>query len=171
MSHRSNSSHVSGRARVPSSIPSFRRAVLAAAGVALLALSSVHRAAAAAPAGLEGWYPGQPYALLYSPDHVTRVAGRVLGVDRFVPREGMAEGVRVRVATGTDTVWVHLGPAAYVDAQRVRLAAGDAVRVTGSAAHDGDQAVVLATRVDRDGRTLRLREQDGTPAWLDFRPR
>lgn len=168
MSSRNTSSHVSGR------IPAFsfvRRLAMAAVVVVLSTGSFPHVAAAAAVPGLEGWYPGQPYDQLYSAEHLTRVAGRILSVERFVPREGMAEGVRVLVAAGADSVWVHLGPAAFVDAQRVRLSAGDAVRVVGSAARDGEQSVVLATRVDRDGLTLRLREQDGTPAWLGFRPR
>lgn len=138
----------------------------------LLLTASVVPGVMAGPApGLEGWYPGQPYSQVYAPEHATRVSGRILAVERFRPREGMAEGVRVQVSSGATPVWVHLGPVAFVEVQRVRLAIGDDVLVNGVTVKDGEQAVVIATRVERGGQVLRLREQDGTPAWLDFRPR
>ncbi len=145
-----------------------RRVVRLTVAATLLVASA---AFAAVLSGLEGWYPGQPYDQLFSADHVTRATGRVLSVDRVVPRDGMAEGVRLVVAAGAESLDVHLGPVVYVDAQRVRLAAGDVVAVTGVAASLDGRPVVLAIKVERAGQTLRLREQDGTPAWLGFKPR
>ena len=137
----------------------------------LLAVLGADAASAGVLPGLEGWYPGQSYDQLFSADHVTRATGRVLSVDRIVPREGMAEGVRLAVAAGAESLDVHLGPALFVDAQKLRLSAGDEIAVTGVSATLEGRPIVLAIKVERAGQTLRLREQDGTPAWLGFKPR
>ena len=97
--------------------------------------------------------------------------GHVLEIARFVPQAGMAEGVHAYVDAGREKVWVELGPAVFVDAQPLQLAVGDAVTVTGALVTRGDDHVVLASVVAKDGKSLKLRSESGDPAWSKFKPR
>jgi len=90
----------------------------------------------------------------------------VVAVRRVTPLHGMHQGVELLVATGSDTVAVHLGPDWYLDHQDVTLAAKDRVQVIGSAATIEGRAVILAAEVTRGADRLRLRDvKTGVPAW------
>lgn len=142
--------------------------------IAFLALAALAvapiPARAAELTGLEGWHAGQSYDRQFAPASVVRVRGVLRAIEHFVPEPGMAEGVRALLVSGADSVWVHLGPAAFVEAQRVRLAVGDAVTATGSRPRIEDRHTLLAVKIEKGGLALRLREHDGSPAWTDFRP-
>lgn len=136
---------------------------------ALLALAASSSAAAPTDPALAGWGRGEPYARLYDPAREVVVAATVVRVERFVPAPAMAEGVRVLVDTGHLSVWVHLGPAAFVEAQSLKLAAGDPVSITGATARTEDGTAVIAARVESRGRAVRLRDASGRPLWVGFR--
>ncbi len=104
-------------------------------------------------------------ARVYDPKTVQTVVGDVVEV-RHVRRGRAGGGVHLVIRTeGGKTITVHLGPAWYVDAQRVRIAPKDHVAVTGSRVEiDGTEAVVAA-RVKKGGETLVLRDAAGIPAW------
>jgi hypothetical protein len=130
-------------------------------------------AAIAAPAepGLEGWGHGQSYDRLYDANREVYAPSTVIKVEHFTPQPGMAEGVRAFVSTGRESLWVHLGPVAWMDAQNVSLAVGDAIVVTGALVMSGDVRVILASKVEKAGRTLKLRDASGAPAWANFHRR
>lgn len=130
-------------------------------------------AAAAAPPdpAIAGWDRGQAYDRQYDPSLEVVAPVVVVKVEKFVPREGMAEGVRAQVQFRGETLWVHLAPAAWLAAQRFELAEGDKVTITGSYLRLDGERVILAAKLERDRKTLRLREDNGKPAWSQWHSR
>lgn len=137
------------------------------------ALLLVASAAAAAPPdpALAGWERGQAYDRQYDPNLEVVVPAVVVKVEKFTPMEGMAEGVRAQVQSRGETFWVHLAPAAWLAAQRFELGEGEQVTITGSYLKVDGERVILAAKLDREGKPLRLRDDNGRPAWANWRPR
>jgi hypothetical protein len=144
-----------------------RLGALLAAALFCVAASS----AATFDPGLAGWTSGQDYDRLYDPAHEVYVKATVIRVEHFVPRPGMAEGVRALIAVGPESLWVHLGPAVFVDTQGLKLAAGDLAVVVGAHVMVDGTATILAQRVEKAGATLKLRDRNGHPAWTGFHRR
>lgn len=137
------------------------------------ALLLVASAAAAAPPdpALAGWERGQAYDRQYDPNLEVVVPAVVVKVEKFTPMEGMAEGLRAQVQSRGETFWVHLAPAAWLAAQRFELGEGEQVTITGSYLKVDGERVILAAKLDREGRPLRLRDDNGKPMWANWRPR
>jgi hypothetical protein len=102
-------------------------------------------------------------AARFDPATVTTVQGDVVEVQRIPHRR--AEGVHLLVRAGADTVDVHLGPDFWVDAQAVKVAAGDRVEAKGSRVTLGGEPVLLAQEVRKGSDVLALRDADGLPLW------
>ena len=136
--------------------------------VALLAVTAL-AFAAEAPSTPEGGGPGARRR--WDPGTVETVSGEVLRIDH-VPRKrgtGMVVHLEVRAGTG-ETVDVRLGPAWWVDGQKVRVKENDQVEVKGSRISVGGEPVVIAAVVSKKGKTLVLRNDDGVPAWAGQKP-
>ena len=131
--------------------------------VALLAVTAL-AFAAEAPSTPEGGGPGARRR--WDPASVETLSGEVLRIDH-VPRKrgtGMVVHLEVRAGTG-ETVDVRLGPAWWVDGQKVRVKENDQVEVKGSRISVGGEPVVIAAAVSKKGKTLVLRSDDGVPVW------
>lgn len=144
------------------------QSILLAAAVAFAAATA---AAAPPDPAVAGWERGQAYDRQYDPKLEVVVPAVVVKVETFTPREGMAEGVRAQVRSRGETFWVHVAPAAWLAAQRFELGEGHDVVITGSHLRIDGERVVLAARIERDGRVLRLRDDGGRPAWNNWRSR
>jgi hypothetical protein len=143
--------------------------VLFAAAVVLAATTA---AAPPPDPATQGWERGQAYDRQYDATHEVVMPAVVMKVEKFTPREGMAEGVRALVqGRGESTMWVHLGPAAWLVAQNIELGVGQHVVFTGSYLRLDGESVILAAKFERDGKTFRLRENNGKPAWANWHPR
>ena len=140
--------------------------------VVLVTLALGWAIAIAAPTvpGLNGWERGSAYDRLYDPNYEVVAPSTVLKVETFVPRAGMAPGLRAFVVTGPESLWVHLGPALFVEAQDLRIAAGDHLVITGAHVTVDGERVILASHVEKDGRTTHLRDLMGRPEWNNWRP-
>jgi len=138
---------------------------------AALALAASVAAAAPPDPAVTGWERGQAYDRQYDPNLEVVVPATVVKVEKFTPMEGMAEGLRAQVQARGETFWVHLAPAAWLAAQRFELAEGEQVVVTGSYLKLDGERVILAAKLERDGKTLRIREDSGKPMWANWRPR
>jgi hypothetical protein len=75
-------------------------------------------------------------------------------------------GRHLTLKTDAATIEVALGPAWFLAEQKVTLAAGDSVEVTGAkvAAREGDPSFV-ARLVKKGDTTLALRNEQGAPLW------
>lgn len=139
--------------------------------VAALALAASVAAAAPPDPAIAGWERGQTYDRQYDKNLEVVVPAVVVKVEKFTPMEGMAEGMRAQVQSRGETYWVHLAPAAWLAAQGFELGEGQQVVVTGSYQKLQDERVIFASKLERDGKTLRLREENGKPMWANWRPR
>ncbi len=128
-------------------------------------------AIAAPPPDLAGWERGSAYDRLFVVDLEVIAPSTVLKVERFTPREGMAPGVRAFVVTGSESLWVHLGPALFLEAQDMKIAAGDRIVVTGALVPFDGVRVVIASHVEKAGQTMHLRDAAGRPEWKNWHPR
>ena len=141
--------------------------------VAVLAVALNWAFAIAAPTlpALAGWERGSAYDRLYDSNFEVVAPSTVLKVETFVPREGMAPGLRAYVVTGPESLWVHLGPVLFLEAQDLKIAAGDRIVVTGAHVTVNGERVILASHVEKDGHTTHLRDMMGRPEWNNWRPR
>jgi DNA helicase TIP49 (TBP-interacting protein) len=102
---------------------------------------------------------------IYDSRTVETVNGEVVSVDRIAPANGRSGGVHLTLKTDRETIPVHLGPAWYVDAQKVRVERGDHVEVEGSRVSVEGKPAIIAREVKKGGQTLTLRNAAGVPAW------
>jgi hypothetical protein len=104
---------------------------------------------------------------LYDPNSVETLTGQVAAVQRGPMRKG-GKGNLVRLTLKTDQgpVQIFLGPAKYVDAQTLKLAAGDQVEVKGSRiTGPKGKTTVTAAQVTKGNEVLKLRDDQGNPLW------
>jgi hypothetical protein len=107
----------------------------------------------------------------YDPRTVETLRGDVASVETVTGAKGRSGGVHLAVRTDRETVSVHLGPAWWVEKQKLHIAKGDAVEVRGSRiTYDGKPAVI-AREVTKGGDTLVLRNEAGVPVWAGRGPR
>jgi hypothetical protein len=88
---------------------------------------------------------------------------------------GRTAGVTLVVETDLEKIEVHLGPATFVDAQPMKLRAGDVIELTGSWISLGvpgrEEPYLVAEKVVRDGQVMQLREESGRPLWRKPAPK
>jgi hypothetical protein len=77
---------------------------------------------------------------------------------------------QVLLKTDTDTLWIHLGPTAFLRDRKVDIKKRDRVTVTGSRVTLGDSQVVLAREVRRGDTAWSLRDAAGQPLWSTTPP-
>ncbi len=99
---------------------------------------------------------------LYNPQTVTTVAGAVEKL------EELSMGMKFRgllLKTDKGSLMVHLGPTWYLDQQKFAVKVGDKIEVTGSQVTLNNQPAIIARDVTMNGRILKLRDDQGIPAW------
>ena len=115
------------------------------------------------------------------------IVGQIEGIETITPGgDDMGRGVVLRVRTrertrlsegagpgdprqvqeqGGGQVSVHLGPYWFVQRSMPDLGPGQQVTVRGVATEWGGQGVVVASEIERGQQRLRVRSEDGAPAW------
>lgn len=121
--------------------------------------------------GSRGWGLDAPYCCLYSIKTMETVEGIVVTVQRFIPRRGMSAGVHLLVRVGIDIVDVHLGPEWYLENQDITIQPKDQVEVKGSKVSFRGQSAIIAAEVRKGDDILRMRDENGFPAWIAWRRR
>jgi hypothetical protein len=105
---------------------------------------------------------------LYNPQTVTTVKGAVEKIDELnMGRGGMGMKFReLLLKTDKGSLMVHLGPTWYLDQQKFAVKAGDTLEVTGSQVTLNNQPAIIAREVKvNGGQTVKLRDDQGLPAW------
>lgn len=141
--------------------------------VAMLVVVSVVAVAGARPfrgQGMGGWGAGGPWNRLYDPKTVETIQGTVKSVD-VIKTKGMSDGVHITLATATETIPVHLGPAWYIEHQDLVLAVGDQVSIRGSRITYQGKPALIAAEVTRGDESMVLRNEQGFPRWAAWRHR
>lgn len=119
--------------------------------------------------GSGGWGAGGAYQRMYNPATVETISGEVVGIDKITPTKGMSNGIHIKVRTGKETIPVHLGPAWYLERQDTKIEKGDTVEVKGSRVTYNGKPVIIADEVKKGGAVLKLRDDNGYPAWAGWR--
>ena len=105
---------------------------------------------------------------LYNPQTVTTVKGTVEKLEEINMGRGGGMGMKFReiiLKTDKGSLMVHLGPSQYLDQQKFAVKVGDTVEVTGSQVTLNNQPAIIAREVKVNGQTLKLRDDQGIPAW------
>lgn len=116
-----------------------------------------------------GWCSETGYGRAYNPATVQTLEGTVRAVEYMHPARGMSRGIHVQVAAAKETLWVHLGPAWYLENQDVPIAKGDRLTVKGSRISLDGKDVIIAAEITKGDRTLTLRDAAGIPSWAGWR--
>jgi hypothetical protein len=101
----------------------------------------------------------------YDPSTVETVSGEIVAVERVAAGRGRSGGVHVTLKTDRETLPVLLGPAGYLDKQKMHLERSDHVEVEGSRISFEGKPAIIAREVKKGGATLVLRNEAGIPAW------
>jgi hypothetical protein len=114
------------------------------------------------------WYGAAP---MYNSQTEASFMGIVKAVNR-VPASGQhcwsavdVYGAHLTFETASETIDVHLGPAAMLDQKNVTIASGDTLRILGSRIMLGGTPVLLAREITRGDQTWTLRNPAGFPLW------
>lgn len=124
-------------------------------------------AGAAPGAGPRFGRGGGPAGRNYDPATVTTVSGTVEAVERGPG--GGGQGIHAQLKTADGMVDVHLGPAWFLEEQKLTVAKGDALTVTGSKRESGQQSFVIAKEVKKGEASVTLRDDRGVPRWAGAR--
>ncbi len=71
--------------------------------------------------------------------------------------------IRLTLKSDQGTFDIHVGPAAYITSQQVTFAKGNKIEVVGSKVKIRGQDVLLARQITKDGKVLKLRDEQGFP--------
>jgi hypothetical protein len=108
---------------------------------------------------------------MYDSKSVETINGEVISVSRITPRKGMSGGLHMDVKTDKETISIHLGPSWYLENQDVKIEAKDKVEVKGSRITFGGKPAIIAAEVKKGEQVLKLRDDNGFPAWSGWRRR
>jgi len=100
---------------------------------------------------------------LYDPKTVDTVSGEV--GDIGIKARGKLYGLHAVLKTEKGEIEVHLGPAWYHDEQRLKIEPGDKIEVRGSRITFEGKPTIVAAEVKKGEQVVKLRNDDGTPAW------
>ncbi|MBL8290731.1 MAG: hypothetical protein JNN08_02780 [Bryobacterales bacterium] len=73
--------------------------------------------------------------------------------------------VEVRLAGDGKTIPVRLGPAGFLKEAGMSVKEGDSIAVAGYWVSAGEDKVLMAAELTKNGKTARLRGGSGRPAW------
>ena len=125
--------------------------------------------ALAAPALAQPGPGGGMSLMLYDPQTVTTVTGPVEKLEDLPSMGGGGgQGMQYRgvtLKTDQGSLMVHLGPGWFLDEKKFAVKVGDTVEATGSKVTLNNQSALIAREVKVNGATLKLRDDQGLPAW------
>jgi hypothetical protein len=135
----------------------------------LSASTAAYAAPGQGPQGSGGWGMKGAYGRLYNPSTIETVSGTVVAVNQMSPMKGMGPGIHLELKTEKENVSVHLGPAWYLDRQDTRIQKGDHLEVKGSRVTIAGKPAIIAAEVRKGDELLKLRDENGFPAWSGWR--
>lgn len=100
----------------------------------------------------------------YDSKTVETIQGKVLSMEK-TPSKGRGYGVHLTLQTEKETISVHLGPAWYIDKQTPKIEANDTITVIGSRVTIDGKPAIIAAQVKKGNEILKLRDENGIPAW------
>ncbi len=109
---------------------------------------------------------------IYDPSTVQAMEGKVLSMEIVTPPGGgRGMGIHLSLQTGKETIPVHLGPRWFMKNQTPQIATGDTITVTGSRVTFDGKPAIIAREIQKDGKTIKLRDDNGVPLWAGRGPK
>lgn len=121
--------------------------------------------------GSGGWGSGSQYNRMYDTKTVETLNAEVVSVEKISPMKGMHYGIHLTVKTQKETISVHLGPGWFIENQDVKIEPKDRIEIRGSRVNFDGKPAIIAAEVTKGNETLKLREENGCPAWAGWRRR
>lgn len=118
-----------------------------------------------------GCGPCAQYCSIYSPNKMETVYGDVVSIEQITRGKGMSYGVHLVVKAEEETLSVRLGPEWYMKDQGFTIATDDKVEIKGHRISDRGEDVIIAAEIKKDGKVLKLRDENGLPFWRGRRAR
>ena len=110
------------------------------------------------------WAQNQRSIRNYNPATETTVKGTVEDVQQQTGRRGRS-GIHLVLNTESGSIAVHVGPSAYVSEKQFSFAKGDKIEILGSKVSINGTDTVIAREINKEGKTLVLRNAQGIPEW------
>lgn len=101
----------------------------------------------------------------FDPKTVETVKGEVVGVDKVASPGGKGYGIHLALKTEKETFSVEVGPGWYVEKQPVKIEAKDILEIRGSRVMSQGKPAMIAAEIKKGNRILKLRDENGIPAW------
>ncbi len=138
--------------------------ILVFSGILMLLMAVCAWAQGGMGGGGKGMGPGggMGMGMHYDPKTVETIQGEVTQVQQM---PGMAAGVHLQVKTAKETVMVVVGPASYLEQQKMKLTVGDKVEITGSRVQHPQIALLIAGELKKGDQVVKLRDEQGRPLW------
>jgi sporulation protein YlmC with PRC-barrel domain len=122
-------------------------------------------------------YPGprereDPYRTVFDAKTIQTITGQVIKIERLrATRVGMEMRLTVLIDK-KEVLPVYLGPPWYIEVpgQPAHFLLGDTVTVSGSHATRGGESFLIAMTVTHGKDVLLLRDKDGNPEWVGWKP-
>lgn len=99
----------------------------------------------------------------------TAATEKFVGTVKAVNRVNLPNQTQIQMVLSTDAgdLLVILGPASFIDKSKVQFEPGDKVTVSGYSVVANNNKVILAAKIDKNGTTLQLLNEDRRPLWLN----
>ncbi len=112
--------------------------------------------------------PAQPMAIMFNPDNIVRVSGRIVGTDTIMTNESNVPFVVATIQPFTATSGskrVLLGPVGLFAANGIGIDRNNPLTVTGSSVQMNGTSYIVATSVSQSNRFMTLRTMTGAPLY------
>ncbi len=105
---------------------------------------------------------------LFNAKTIETAKGEITLVRKNFHKKSPGYALGFKLQTADETIYVHVGPGWYVEEKEFAFEKGDTVEVTGSRVMVNDNPVIIATEISKSGKTLMLRNAEGTPLWIGW---
>jgi len=102
---------------------------------------------------------------MYDPRTVETVNGEVVSVEKVPSPRGQGHGVHLTLKTAKEVLLIEVGPGWYVEKQPVKIEAKDILEIRGSRVMSQGKPAMIAAEIRKGDRILKLRDENGIPAW------
>lgn len=96
-----------------------------------------------------------------------KMVGRVKDVQRVHEPDGVKIHITLQTSSGVKSIV--LGPASYLDQSRIALQSGEKVTIYGYEVSANGKQMWIATKIDKNGHVVNLRQQNGASNWQSNR--
>lgn len=107
--------------------------------------------------------------LAYNTETVTTIEGKITKMDTVTTNYGRFASLLIIVKSGDKEHLVYVSPNWYLDQEKIKLAKGKIIKITGSEITYLNKPHLIAREFDYEKKKYEVRKQDGSPIWAGMR--